>query len=68
LWIIDVGDGMSKVRETVPDVLSSGSTRLPETGLKVTLCYLNIMPQSQQNYATNIMTTIDDDMMIDLIG
>ena len=52
LWVVDVGDGVCKVRETVPDVLTSQSTRLPEARLKVALrnlqtCRGNITPTAQ---------------------
>ena len=40
LWIVDISDGMCKVRETVPNVVACRSTRLPETGLKVALRHL----------------------------
>jgi len=31
LRVVDVGDSMCKVRETVPDVLTGRGTRFPET-------------------------------------
>jgi len=41
LRVVDVGDGVCKVLETVPDVVARQRARLPETRLKVTLRYLH---------------------------
>jgi len=40
LRVVDVGNGVRKVRETVPDVLTGCRARLPKPRLKVSLRHL----------------------------